>query len=210
LLALRWGWYDQGIASASKQGVFNDYAVLYPRPYDPQVQAAAELTHLPGDLIYGVLRQESLYDTQAVSRAGALGLLQLIPETTARVARRWQRPVPQREQLFDPAVNIALGSAELHDMLDQFGGQLPVAIAAYNAGPNAAARWLPDAPRDAAVWIENIPYNETRDYVQRVLWHSLVFGWRRSGEPQKPDAWLGQVAIPPPAPPAEDKPPEAR
>lgn len=210
LLALRWGWYDQGIASAARQGVFNDYAVLYPRPYDAQVQAAEQLTHLPGDLIYGVLRQESLYDTQATSRAGALGLLQLIPETTARVARRWQRPVPPREQLFDPATNITLGSAELHDMLDQFGGQLPVAIAAYNAGPNAAARWLPDAPRDAAVWIENIPYNETRDYVQRVLWHSLVFAWRRSGEPQKLDAWLGQVAVPPPAPPAEDKPPDAK
>ena len=59
-----------------------------------------------------------------------------------------------------------------------------------------ATRWLPDAPRDAAVWIENIPYNETRDYVQRVLWHSVVFGWRRSGEPQKLDAWLGQIAMP--------------
>lgn len=202
-LALRWGWYAQGIASASRQGVFDDYALLYPRPYDEAVKAAAAQTQLPEDLIYAILRQESLYDSEATSRVGALGLLQLMPDTAQRVARRWQRPPPQREQLFDPMVNVALGSAELHDLLEQFGGQQPVAIAAYNAGPNAAARWLPDAPRDAAVWIENIPYNETRDYVQRVLWHSVVFGWRRSGEPQKLDAWLGQVAVPPPAPAAE-------
>ena len=203
VLALHWGWYEQGIASASKQGVFDDYELLYPRPYDVPVHTAVALTQLPEDLIYAILRQESLYDAEVTSRAGALGLLQLMPDTAQRVARRWQRPPPPREQLFDPVVNVSLGSAELHDLLEQFGGQVPLAIAAYNAGPNAAARWLPDAPRDAAVWIENIPYNETRDYVQRVLWHSLVFGWRRSGEPQKLDAWLGQVALPPPAPPAE-------
>lgn len=194
-LAMRWGWYNQGVASASKQGVFNDYALLYPRPYDGPVHAGAALTGLPEDFIYAVMRQESLYDSEVVSRANAIGLLQLIPETSQRTARRWQQPAPTRADLFDPTVNVTLGSAELRDMLSQFGNQLPVAIAAYNAGPNAAARWLPDAPRDAAAWIENIPYNETRDYVQRVQWHTLVFGWRRSGEPQKLDAWLGQVGM---------------
>ena len=202
-LAMRWNWYEQAIASASKQGVFNDYQLLYPRPYDVAVHTAVALSQVPEDLIYAILRQESLYDAEVVSHAGALGLLQLLPDTAQRVARRWGRPPPARAQLFDPNVNVPLGSAELHDLLEQFGGQTPVAIAAYNAGPNAATRWLPDAPRDTAVWIENIPYNETRDYVQRVLWHSLVFGWRRSGEPQKLDAWLGQVAVPPPAPVAE-------
>jgi soluble lytic murein transglycosylase len=195
-LAMRWGWYNQGIATASKQGVFNDYALLYPRPYDGPVHAAAALTGLPEDFIYAVMRQESLYDSEVVSRANAVGLLQLILETSQRTARHWQRPQPSRADLFDPATNITLGSAELRDMLGEFDNQLPVAIAAYNAGPNAAARWLPDQPRDAAVWIENIPYNETRDYVQRVLWHTLVFDWRRSGEPQKTEAWLGQVGMP--------------
>ncbi|MDR3417626.1 MAG: transglycosylase SLT domain-containing protein [Nevskia sp.] len=195
-LALRWGWYEQGIASASKQGIFNDYERLYPRPYDAAVHAGAALAQLPEDLVYALLRQESLYDAQALSRAGAIGLLQLLPDTAQRTARRWQRPPPSRAGLFDPAINVPLGSAELRDLLNLFGNQLPPAIAAYNAGPNAATRWLPDTPRDAAVWIENIPYNETRDYVQRVLWHSVVFGWRRSGEPQKLDSWLGQVSMP--------------
>jgi len=195
-LALRWNWYEQGIASAGRQGVFNDYALLYPRPYDPQVHSAFILTQVPEDLIYGILRQESLYDAEVVSHAGALGLMQLLPETAQRVAKRWLLPQPTREQLFDPVLNVRLGSAELFDQLALFGQQAPVAIAAYNAGPTAATRWLPDAPRDIAVWIENIPYNETRDYVQRVLWHSLVFRWQRSGEPQKLDDWLGQIQTP--------------
>ena len=72
-------------------------------------------------------------------------------------------------------------------MLDHFGEQIPVAIAAYNAGPNAAARWLPDQPRDGDIWIENIPYNETRDYVQRVLWHAVVYAWRLDRGLSAPD-----------------------
>lgn len=195
-LAMRWGWYNQGVAAASRQGVFNDYALLYPRPYDDAVHAGATLTGLPEDFIYAIMRQESLYDAEVVSHANAIGLMQLIPETSQRTARHWQRPPPTRADLFDPTINVTLGSAELRDMLGEFGNQLPVAIAAYNAGPNAAARWLPEAPLDMAAWIENIPYNETRDYVQRVLWHNLVFDWRRSGEPQKLDAWLGQVGMP--------------
>jgi soluble lytic murein transglycosylase len=68
-----------------------------------------------------------------------------------------------------------------------------VALAAYNAGPNAASRWIPAQPVEADVWIENIPYNETRTYVQRILWHNLVFNWLKSGEPQKADGWLVAV-----------------
>ncbi len=193
LLALRWGWYDQGVAAASKQGLYYDYAQLYPRPYDAPVHAAAVQAKLSDEFVYAILRQESLYDASAVSPARALGLLQLLPETARATARRWQLPPPTRDTLFDPATNLTIGAAELRDRLDQFDGELPVAIASYNAGPNAAARWLPPAPMDADIWIENIPYNETRTYVQRVLWHRLVFGWRRSGEPQDLKDWLTPV-----------------
>jgi soluble lytic murein transglycosylase len=81
----------------------------------------------------------------------------------------------------------------LRELIDRFGGQTVAALAAYNAGPNAAARWIPSQPVEADVWIENIPYNETRTYVQRILWHNLVFNWLRTGEPQKPDTWLIDV-----------------
>ena len=145
-----------------------------------------------------MLRTESLYDADVVSRAGAIGLMQLLPETAETTARHWQRQAPSKKDLTDPNVNVPLGAAQLREMLDHFGEQIPVAIAAYNAGPNAAARWLPDAPRDGDVWIENIPYNETRDYVQRVLWHAVVYAWRRSGAPQAAGALLAPVANLPP------------
>lgn len=196
-LAAQWGWYDQAVATATEQRVFNDYALLYPRPYDREVQGAARLTALEPELIYGIMRQESLYRADAISSAGARGLLQLIPETARRTARVWKRPRPSTEDLLDPRVNVPLGAAHLRTLIDRFNGQTPVAIAGYNAGPNAAARWLPSGSIDSDIWIENIPYNETRTYVQRVLWHSIVFAWLRTGQAQRTDAWVTRIARPP-------------
>jgi soluble lytic murein transglycosylase len=198
-LAVRWGWYDQAVATATQQRHFNDYTLLYPRPFDREVQSAARLTSLEPELIYGVLRQESLYRADAMSAAGARGLLQLIPETARHTARVWKQPRSSADDLFDPKVNVALGAAQLRMLVDRFGGQTPVALAGYNAGPNAAARWLPDAAIESDIWIENIPYNETRSYVQRVLWHSVVFAWLRSGEAQRTDAWVTRIAAPSPS-----------
>lgn len=195
-LAADWGWYDQAVATASQQRIFNDYMLLYPQPFDREVQAAAKLTRLEPELIYGVLRQESLYRPDAVSSAGAYGLLQLLPETARRTARHWKRPRPAAADLFNPAINVSLGAGQLRILVDRFGGQTAVALAGYNAGPGAAARWLPDEAVDPDIWVENIPYNETRGYVQRVLWHSIVFAWLRSGEAQRTDAWLARIGPP--------------
>jgi soluble lytic murein transglycosylase len=119
--------------------------------------------------------------------------MQNMPDTARRTAKAWKQPRPSPDSLFDPDVAIVLGAAHLSELIDRFGGQTVVALAAYNAGPNAAARWIPSQPVDADVWIENIPYNETRTYVQRIVWHNLVFNWLKSGEPQKADGWLVPV-----------------
>jgi soluble lytic murein transglycosylase len=79
-------------------------------------------------------------------------------------------------------------------LIEKYSGQLPVALAAYNAGENAAERWLPERAVDNDVWTENIPYNETRAYVRRVLWHSVVFGWIEDGRPKSTKSWLGSVS----------------
>ena len=192
-LASRWGWYDQAIMTAAQLRLFNDYTLLYPQPFDRQVRAAAQLSNLPPELIYSVMRQESLYRIDAVSSAGARGLLQLMLDSARRTARAFKQPKPTPESLFDPDVAIVLGAAHLREVLDRFGGQTIPALAGYNAGPNAAARWIPPQPVEADVWIENIPYNETRTYVQRILWHNLVFNWLKSGEPQKAEGWLVAV-----------------
>jgi soluble lytic murein transglycosylase len=193
-LAARWGWYEQAIATASQQRVYNDYELLYPQPYDAEVLTAAKLTGLSPQLIYSVMRQESLYRPDAISSAGARGLLQMLPETARRTASKWKRPRPSPDDLFNPVVNVPLGAATLRSLSDRFGGQTLVALAGYNAGPNAAARWLPGESLDPDIWVENIPYNETRNYVQRILWHNVVFSWLKNGEPQKVDAWLARIA----------------
>jgi soluble lytic murein transglycosylase len=86
-----------------------------------------------------------------------------------------------------------LGAAHLKDLLGQFDNQLPLALAGYNAGPGAVRRWLPPASMDPDIWIENIPYNETRAYVQRILWHTVVFNWLQIRQPQDTQGWLGAV-----------------
>ncbi len=195
-LAARWGWHPQAIATAARQKLFNDYDLLYPRPFDYDVRAASRRTGLPESLIYAIIRQESLYRVDAGSAAGALGLMQLLPETARLTARRVDLPAPSRAQLLQPAVNIPLGSSYLAYMAHLFDGETALAAAAYNAGPNAARRWLPAAPLDLDVWAENIPFNETRAYVQRVAWHALVFSWLEQRAPQDVKAWLRSVRPP--------------
>jgi soluble lytic murein transglycosylase len=192
ILASRWGWYEQAILTAAEQKLFDDYLLLYPLPFDTQVQSAAQKTQLPMELIYGTLRQESLYRRDALSSAGARGLMQLQPATAKLTANRWK--LPSSNDLFDPNSNITLGAAHLKDLVNRFENQPAIALAAYNAGPAAVTRWLPDTPTDIDVWVENIPYNETRIYVQRVLWHSVVFGWRIADKPQDTQSWLTRVA----------------
>lgn len=192
-LAARWGWHHQAIASAARQRIFNDYELLYPRPFDFDVRAASRRTGLGKELIYAVIRQESLYRADAGSSAGALGLMQLLPETARLTARRAGLPAPTRAQLLQPSTNITLGSAYLAGLVERFDGESALATAAYNAGPNAARRWLPAEPLDLDVWAENIPFNETRGYVQRVAWHALVFDWLETRQPRDVSALLRSV-----------------
>ena len=207
-LAAAWQWHDMSVTTAAREHVFYDYALLYPQPFDQQVQAAAKLANLDTTLLYGVIRQESLFRADVVSSAGAVGLAQVLPGTARQIAREWQQPVPAAGELLDPAVNITLGAAHLRDLLNRYGQQTIVALAGYNAGERAVERWLPTEPIDADIWTENIPYNETREYVQRVLWHSVVFGWLSSGgEERDRDAWFVQIVqIAPLATPAGAQP----
>jgi len=189
-LAASWGWHLQTVSLLNQLNLTRDLVLLYPDAYGAEIEAAAKYAGIPAPWVYAVMRQESLFLPTAVSRSQALGLLQLLQPTAQQVARRWKRPLPTRAQLFEPAVNLPLGAAYLRDMTDRFGGRFILTLAAYNAGPNAVARWLPAGPVEADIWIENIPYNETRGYVQKILWHISAAAWRRSGEPQDASALL--------------------
>jgi len=199
LLASRWGWYAQAITTLAQTGEFDDVTLRYPRPYLDAVNQAVKLAQLPQDWILAVMRQESLFRKDAVSRADARGVMQLVPATASAIARRWHLSPPGRDGLFDPAIAVPLGAAYLRELLDRYGEQLALSLAAYNAGPGAISRWLPPRPMDADIWIENIPYNETRGYVQHILEHIVAFASVRGAETPRLDILLSRAepATPP-------------
>ncbi len=187
-LAAHWGWYSESVATLAQAGDWDDVGLRYPRPYAAAVAAASELADVPADWILGVMRQESLYRKDAVSRADARGLMQMLPATATAVARRWHLPPPHKDSLFDPSVAVPLGAAYLRELLNRYEGRLDLTLAAYNAGPVSVARWLPPKSMDADIWIENIPYGETRNYVQHILEHIVAFASVRDAEPPRLDA----------------------
>ena len=184
-LASRWGWYAQTIATLAQAGEWDDVVLRYPRPYGAEVAQAAAQNDIPADWLLAVMRQESLFRADAVSRADARGLMQVQPATAAAVARRAHLAPPAREALFDPATAIGVGAAYLRELLDRYDGRLDAALAAYNAGPLSVARWTPPRPVAADVWIENIPYTETRGYVQHIFEHIVAFAAVRGAEPPR-------------------------
>lgn len=192
-LAARWGWYTQSIETLAQVGELDDVRLRYPRPYSSAVTEATRLTQLPSDWILAVMRQESLFRGDAVSRAGARGLMQLEPSTARAVERRWHLPPPQRAVPFDATSDVTLGAAYLKELLDRYGGALDVSLAAYNAGPIPVARWLPPRSMPADVWIENIPYGETRTYIQRVFEHIVAFAWVRDAQPPRITSLLPEI-----------------
>jgi soluble lytic murein transglycosylase len=193
LLAAHWGWYAESIATLAQTGEFDDVILRYPRPYLDTVNDAGQLTRLPADWILAIMRQESLFRKDAISRADARGLMQMLPGTASVIARRWHISSPARGELFDPTVAIPLGAAYFRELLDRHDDQLALSLAAYNAGPAAVARWLPRRLMESDIWIENIPYNETRGYVQHILEHIVAFASVRGAEPPRLNVLLSAV-----------------
>jgi len=159
---------------------------VYPRPFESAVATAERLNGLPAGLVHAVMRQESRFRTTAVSPAGAHGLMQLMPNTAKRVAAELPLPAGDVDAAADlsvrPKVNIELGSFYLGKLLKNFNGSLPLAVAAYNAGPHAAKHWLESSlNRDVDLWVARIPYRETRHYVARVLTNFARYQWLAGG-----------------------------
>ncbi len=127
-------------------------------------------------------RQESVFNPTVASQAGALGLMQLMPDTARELAAASGEPAPGRWAILEPERNITLGSTYLAQMRDRFGHPA-LATAAYNAGPHRVARWLPATCTEADLWIVTIPFAETRGYVERVLAYRIIYRARLGLEP---------------------------
>jgi len=162
----------------------------YPHPYVEIVHKEEEAHGLPHGLIFAVMRQESAFDPSVVSPARAVGLLQLLPETAKAVAEEAHLPHSE-EMLTSPPHNIALGAIYLKNLITKFKGNIPLAVAAYNAGPEAVQRWVARGKGiDLDLFAEEIPYPETRNYVAKVMGNFARYAYLEGGEGKIPEITL--------------------
>jgi soluble lytic murein transglycosylase len=174
-LAKKWRLNDRAIFTAARAKYYDDVKLRFPIAYKKLVRKYARLKHLPTSYVYGVIRQESAFMEDARSPAGARGLMQIMPSTGRLIARQQRRRGYRTYQLLDPKTNIDMGTFYLRDMLNRFNDNYAMATAAYNAGPGRPIKWRTGSELDADIWIENIPFNETRDYVKKVMMHKAIY-----------------------------------
>jgi soluble lytic murein transglycosylase len=156
-----------------------DFAQRFPMPHRAELVARANEAGLDPAYVYGLIRQESRFVVDARSGVGASGLMQVMPSTARWTAKKLGLPY-KPEMISDLDTNLRIGTGYLKLVLDDFGGSMPLAAAAYNAGPSRPRKWREGPVLDAAAWAENIPFNETRDYVKKVLsnttWYAALLG----------------------------------
>ncbi len=160
-------------AERAKQSV--DVAMRYPTPYALEITAAATQAGLEPSLVFGLIRQETRFMPQLRSSAGASGLMQVMPATARWVAKKVGLDLGASAAVHDPLLNLRLGTSYLKLVLDDLGGSPAMAAAAYNAGPNRPRRWRDGPVLEPAIWTENVPFAETRDYVKKVLSNASVY-----------------------------------
>lgn len=178
------GWYDRAIVALNAAGNRHAYPWRFPMAEKGRVLAESGRRNVNPALIYGLMRAESAMQPDALSPAGARGLLQLMPGTAREVASRHRLRFNGSGDLMDPAINIPLGIAHLAELQDRYDGNWVLVAAAYNAGVNAVARWLAERPRtEPDVWMETLPFYETRDYVPRILAFATIYEWQLDQQP---------------------------
>ena len=167
--------WDRCINTSERTTDAVDLAQRFPMPFRAEVLAQARAIGLDPAYVYGLIRQESRFITDARSHVGASGLMQLMPATARWTARKIGLDF-KPSMLTDRSTNLQLGTSYLKLVLDDFEGRMALGAAAYNAGPNRPRRWRDGPLLEAAAWVENIPFNETRDYVKKVLSNAVYYG----------------------------------
>jgi soluble lytic murein transglycosylase len=185
--------WDRCINTSDRTRREIDLEQRFPMPFRNDVVAQARELGLDPAYVYGLIRQESRFVMDARSHVGASGLMQIMPATARWTARKIGLPFTP-ELITDRGTNLKLGTHYLKLVLDDFDGSQAMAAAAYNAGPSRPRRWREGATIEPAIWAENIPFAETRDYVKKVLSNATVYAALLAGRKQSP------AALPPPAP----------
>jgi len=178
-LATEHNWHDLAILSLADSGDRNWYEWRFPLAFAALIMEQANKNGLDPAWVMGLIRSESAMSEDAISAADARGLMQVMPGTAAQVAHRHGYTYTGSEQLLHAKDNIVFGTAFLRELMDRFDQNPVLALGAYNAGPSAVKHWLDTLlTRDPAIWIENLPYSETREYIPRVLAFTTIYNWR--------------------------------
>jgi len=185
--------YDRAINTADRTVFEHDFGLRYLAPYRDQLKAAARQLDLDEAWVNGLIRQESRFIAQAKSRVGASGLMQLMPATAKWVAGKIGLKDWQWSQVTDVETNLSLGTYYLRHVLDTLDGSPVLASAAYNAGPGRARAWRDNQGMEAAIYAESIPFNETRDYVKRVMANASYYASNFSQQSQSLKARIGVI-----------------
>jgi soluble lytic murein transglycosylase len=188
--------WDRCINTSDRTRNEFDYEQRFPMPHKQAVLQRASQVGLDPAYVYGLIRQESRFIMDAQSAVGAAGLMQVMPDTARWTARKIGLHGFKPRHISDRDTNITIGTNYLKLVLDAFDGSQALAAAAYNAGPSRVRSWLAqtqDQSLDGAIWAENVPFPETRDYVKKVLANATNYAALITGEPQSLKARLGTV-----------------
>ena len=192
-VARRAGWYERAINTADRTVALHDYSLRYPLAYREAIEHSARQNQLEQAWLFGLVRQESRFISDARSRSGAMGLMQLMPDTARWMAARLGWKGFHTDSANDVETNVALGTGYLRHILDSLGHPV-IATAAYNAGPNRARRWVDDNLQvEGAVFAESIPVQETRDYVKKVMSNYALYTARIEGKWKSLKQSLGSI-----------------
>lgn len=186
--------WDRSINTADRTVVLHDYALRYPAPYAEVLIAQARSHELEEHWVLGLVRQESRFIASAKSSAGASGLMQLMPATARWVARKVGLRDYSWSRVTDVGVNATLGTAYLKQVLAEVDGSPVLAAAGYNAGPGRARRWRDARPIEGSIYAESIPFNETRDYVKKVMANTVLYSAVLGGSMRTLKERLGVIA----------------
>jgi soluble lytic murein transglycosylase len=185
--------WDRCINTSERTKDLIDFEQRFPMPLRETVVRRAGEIRLDPAYVYGLIRQESRFVMDARSHVGASGLMQVMPATAKWTAKKIGLTGFTPDQINDREVNVAIGTGYLKLVLDDFEGSMPLATAAYNAGPGRSRNWRNGPVLEAAIWAENIPFQETRDYVKKVLSNTTNYAAILTRQPQSLKARLGTV-----------------
>jgi soluble lytic murein transglycosylase len=193
-LALKNGQYDRAIFAAERAGRNDHFDLRYLAPYRELIEPQARGQGLDMGWVYGLMRQESRFVQVARSGAGAQGLMQVMPRTGRWVAKKMGLSGYHSGWLQDPESNVMLGTNYMRMVMEGLDNHPVLASAGYNAGPSRAKRWQAEQPLEGAIYVETIPFDETRDYVKKVMANAVIYAALFEDRPQSLKARLGVVA----------------